>query len=94
MNPKRSLVTLLQRSLKAHMEFLFTTTLIVNEKAVVYEVHFANDKYTFLPKLEDNKPGSFSFKREHDEWHDQDIISPELKTQAIHALEGYLMAQH
>ena len=74
------------------MEFLFTTTLNVDEKDTVYEVHFDNEKYTFIPG--ENNLTPFSFKREHDEWHDQDAIPASLKTQAINALENYLLAQH
>ena len=76
------------------MDFLFTTNLSVGDKDVSYEVHFDNEKYSFIPgELNGNLP-SFSFKREHDEWQDQDIISPQLKVQAINALENYLLAQH
>ena len=76
------------------MEFLFTTNLSVDEKEVVYEVHFDNEKYTFMPGENDNQLAPFSFKREHDEWQDQDPISAPLKKQAINALENYLLAQH
>ena len=79
---------------KTFMELLFTTTLNVNDRPFVYEVHFDNEKYTFSPEASTTKPGSFSFKREHDEWHDEDIISPQLRQQAIDALEKYLLAQH
>ena len=76
------------------MEFLFTTCLSINDKDISYEVHFDNEKYSFLPAELTNNSPAFSFKREHDEWQDQEPISPQLKTQAINALENYLLAQH
>jgi hypothetical protein len=76
------------------MEFLFTTNLSTNEKNILYEVYFDQEKYIFLPEENDLNLEPFSFNREHDEWHDQDIISPQLKKQALNALDNYLLAQH
>jgi hypothetical protein len=76
------------------MEFLFTTNLNTDEKDIVYEVSFDQEKYIFLPEQNDGNLEPFSFKREHDEWHDQDIVSPQLRKQALNALDNYLMAQH
>jgi hypothetical protein len=76
------------------MEFLFTTCLNINDKDITYEVHFDKERYSFLPADLNNNSPAFSFKREHDEWQDQESISPQLKTQAINALENYLLAQH
>ena len=76
------------------MEFLFTTNLSVDEKDVVYEVHFDKEKYSFVPGENDSNLTPFSFKREHDEWHEQETLSAPLKKQAINALENYLLAQH
>ena len=76
------------------MENLFSTNISVNDKNAVYQVFFDNEKYVFLPETKDGELPSFSFKREHDEWHDQELISPQLKKQAINALENYLLAQH
>ena len=76
------------------MEFLFTVNLSVHEKDMVYEVYFDHEKYIFLPEKNDLHLEPFFFKREHDEWHDQDIISPQLKKQALNALDNYLLAQH
>ena len=76
------------------MEFLFTTSLSIDEADAVYEVYFDKAQYVFLPGANDKESSSFSFKREHDEWHEQDQLSPELKAQAINALENYLLAQH
>ena len=76
------------------MEFLFTTNLTVDDKEVSYEAHFDNEKYNFVPLAVNGNLPAFSFKREHDEWQDQDIISTQLRIQAINALENYLLAQH
>ena len=76
------------------MEFLFTANLSVEEVDAVFEVYFDKEQYVFLPGANDKELPSFSFKREHDEWHEQEQISPQLKTQAINALENYLLAQH
>ncbi len=76
------------------MEFLFTTTLTTNKVDAEYQVYFDQEKYMFLPDANDKNLSSFSFKREHDEWHDQNKVAPQLKQQAIGALEKYLLAQH
>ena len=76
------------------MESLFRTNIRVNDKNVIYQVFFDKEKYIFLPAANDKEQPSFSFKREHDEWHDQESVSPQLKNQAINALENYLLAQH
>ena len=79
---------------KKAMEFLFTTSLSIDNTDVVYEVYFDKEQYVFVPAANDKELPSFSFKREYDEWYDQDQLSPQLKTQAINALENYLLAQH
>jgi hypothetical protein len=76
------------------MEHLFSTNISVNDKNTVYQVYFDEEKYVFLPEAKVNELPSFSFKREQDEWHDQQLLSPQLKKQAIDALENYLLAQH
>jgi hypothetical protein len=76
------------------MENLFSTNISVDDKNAVYNVVFDNEKYVFLPEANDNALPSFSFKRENDEWHDQELIAPQLKKQAVGALEKYLLAQH
>ena len=76
------------------MEYLFTTSLATDEKTVVYKVYFDKEKYNFLPGEEDENSDSLSFKREHDEWHDVGTIDPQLRKQALQALEEYLLAQH
>ena len=76
------------------MEILFSSELSVDNKNIVYRVCFDNEKYIFQPVTEDNDFPSFSFKREHDEWHELELLSAQLKNQAINALENYLLAQH
>ena len=76
------------------MESLFRTNIRVNDKNVIYQVFFDKEKYIFLPEANDKEQPSFSFKREHDEWHETELIAPDLKKQAIQVLERYLLAQH
>ena len=79
---------------KAIMESLFITNINVNNKNASYHVYFDHEKYIFLPEPQEEGLPTFSFKREHDEWHDQDVIDPALKDQAVDALESYLLKQH
>ena len=76
------------------MENLFSTNISVNDKNAVYNVVFEDEKYVFLPEAKDKELPSFSFRRENDEWHDQELVSPDLKKQAVDALENYLLSQH
>lgn len=76
------------------MEDLFSTNLAINNQNIVYNVIFDNEKYVFLSEAGNTEFPSFSFRREHDEWLDQELLSPEIKKQAIDALERYLMKQH
>ena len=75
------------------MEDLFSTSLAVNNQKVSYRVVFDQEKYVFRPEGDASFP-SFSFRREHDEWHNQELADPQLKKQAIDALENYLLRQH
>ena len=76
------------------MEDLFSTNIAVNNQNIVYRVIFEDDRYTFLSEADNNAFPSFSFKRENDEWHDQELLPPEIKKQAVDALERYLLQQH
>ena len=76
------------------MEDLFSTNLAINNQNIVYNVIFDNEKYVFLSEGGNTEFPSFSFRREHDKWLDQELLSPEIKKQAIDALERYLMKQH
>ena len=76
------------------MEDLFSTNIAVDNENVNYRVFFDNDKYVFLSKADNKSFPSFSFKREHDEWLDEELIPAEVKDQAVDALEKYLLKQH
>jgi len=77
------------------MEDLFTSELNLNGRSVSYRVFFDNDRYNFVagetmaPELP-----AFSFKREEDEWHEQEVLPANLRKQALDALENYLLKQH
>ena len=76
------------------MEDLFSTSLAVNHQSVNYRVIFDQEKYVFLPEAGNDVQPSFSFKRENDQWVDQEQLPPEVKNQAVDALERYLLQQH
>jgi len=76
------------------MEDLFSTNIAVSNKNVNYRVSFDNGKYVFLSEVDNKSFPSFSFRREHDEWIDQELLPPDIKTQAVEALEKYLLKQH
>lgn len=76
------------------MEDLFSTNIAVDNENVNYRVIFDNEKYVFLSEADNKSFPSFSFKREHDEWLDQELLPAEVKDQAVDALERYLLKQH
>ena len=76
------------------MENLFSTNIEVNNQNIIYRVVFDKEKYVFLSEANQKEFPSFSFIREHDEWHDQELLPLEVKNQAIDALEKYLLKQH
>lgn len=76
------------------MEDLFSTNIAVNNQNINYRVIFEDDRYTFVSEAGNKAFPTFSFKREHDEWHDQELLPPDIKKQAIDALEKYLLKQH
>ena len=76
------------------MEDLFSTQIAVNNENVSYRVIFDNEKYVFLSEADNKSFPSFSFRREHDKWLDQELLPPDLKSQAVDALERYLLKQH
>jgi hypothetical protein len=75
------------------MEELFKANIANSSTGTQYNVVFDHDEYIFQP-LDVSAPGSFSLRREHDEWHGAENISPETRQQAIDALENYLLKQH
>lgn len=76
------------------MEDLFTTNIAVEHQNTSYRVIFENEQYTFSTEAENNAFPTFSFKRENDEWHEQQPLPARLKQEAIDALERYLLQQH
>ncbi len=76
------------------MESLFNTRISINNQDVPYHVIFDKEEYQFQPEQGSSESPRFFFVREHDEWHCQQELSEEIKTQAVAALEKYLMKQH
>jgi hypothetical protein len=76
------------------MEDLFSTNLAINNENVNYRVIFDNEQYVFLSDADNKSFSRFSFRRDHDEWKDQDMLPPEIRKQAVDALERYLLKQH
>jgi hypothetical protein len=76
------------------MEHLFSTRLTLHHESAVYRVDFDHEKYIFTPEVEGPAFPSFSFIREHDEWHEQAPVPHEMKKHALDALERYLLKQH
>jgi len=75
------------------VEDLFSTYILIKESRLNYHVVFDNEKYVFSTE-ENGKPfSSFSFKREHDRWIEQQPLPDEIKEQALDALESYLLKQ-
>jgi hypothetical protein len=76
------------------VEDLFSTNITVNNQNFNYQVGFEKDQYVFSSETNNEGFSSFSFIREHDEWHEQNVLPEEIKKQAVDALEVYLMKQH
>jgi hypothetical protein len=76
------------------MEDLFSANITVNNEAINYRVIFDQEKYVFRPETGNNAFPGFSLKREHDEWLEQEKLPAEIKSQAVDALENYLLKQH
>lgn len=75
------------------MENLFSTNIAVNNQNVHYKVIFDRENYVFVSEAGNREFPRFSFKREHDQWVDQEPLPAEIKDQAIDALETYLLKQ-
>lgn len=75
------------------MTDLFSTNIAVNNQNINYRVIFEDDRYTFLSEADNNEFSTFSFKREHDEWLDQNLLPQDIKNQATEALDNYLLRQ-
>jgi hypothetical protein len=75
------------------MENIFSCSLQVNGESVEYHVVFENEKYIFAP-VANSKAPTFNIIREEDEWKSKDHTDQGLSTEAIAALEDYLLSQH
>ncbi|MGZ5285684.1 MAG: hypothetical protein ACXWB9_00800 [Flavisolibacter sp.] len=76
------------------MEDLFTTHIIIENEQVNFRVMFDQEKYVFLSEGNPKTFSSFALKREHDEWHDEQDLDPQVKDQAVEVLDKYLLRQH
>ena len=76
------------------MEDLFSVALNVNNEEVKYHVVFDHEAYIFTESSVERNLPVFSFRRGHDEWLDQQPAPPEIRAQALEALERYLLKQH
>ena len=76
------------------MEHLFTTNISINSQPIAYEVSFDHEQYIFLSGAREKQFASFSIRREHDEWHEQENLPEDVKNQAVEVLENYLLQQH
>lgn len=74
------------------MEDLFWTELSINGNPEAYHIVFENEDYRFIPKKENLQ--TFTFRREHDEWHAADDSSEAVRDEALQKLEAYLLRQH
>ena len=75
------------------METLFTTAVIIEGQSQDYTVSFNNEVYHFTPDDNTSAP-SFGLRRSDDEWKLEGNLSEISKSQAVNALEGYLLSQH
>jgi hypothetical protein len=76
------------------MEHLFSVNIAVDQQNVRYNVVFDQEQYVFHSEAGNKTLRSFSFRREHDEWKEQELLPPEIRQQAIDSLENYLLKQH
>lgn len=76
------------------MEHIFFADIIINDKKVMYNVNFEDEKYTFRPQGDDPASPSFELKLQDNEWTEQEAIDPGIKKQAIASLDKYLLSQH
>jgi hypothetical protein len=76
------------------MENLFSTNLTIEGQNLPYKVVFEDDRYVFLSEDHASAYASFFFKRENDEWQSMDALPPEIRDQALEALEDFLLKQH
>ncbi len=77
------------------MEALFSINLAVNGFNVVYQVFEERGKYVFLSENSANAYHNFSFVRKGEKWVELklELVSPELKKQAVTALNKYVLTE-
>lgn len=75
------------------MTALFSTNLAINNQNVIYQVYEDAGKYVFLSENSDDQFHNFSFIKDGDRWNELELnmVSPEIKKQAVAALNKYLM---
>ncbi|MGI8597931.1 MAG: hypothetical protein ACR2KB_01630 [Chitinophagaceae bacterium] len=77
------------------MEALFSINLAVNGFNVVYRVFEERGKYVFLSENSANAYHNFSFVRKDEKWVELELelVYPELKKQAVTALNKYVLTE-
>lgn len=75
------------------MTALFSTNLAINNQNVIYQVYEDAGKYVFLSENSDDQFHNFSFIKDGDRWNELELnmVSPEIKKQAVAALNKYLL---
>lgn len=78
------------------MEALFSINLAVNGFNVIYRVYEEKGKYVFLSENSANAYHNFSFVRKGEKWLELelDLVPPELKKQAVAALNKFVLTEH
>ena len=76
------------------MDTLFSTNISIDDKNMVYQVVYADGKYTFLSEADNKEFPVFSLSRQGDSWNEHELIAPELKKLAVEALNKYVGQEH
>lgn len=76
------------------MKDLFSTNLLIDGQSKTYRVVFEQEQYRFIPAERASSSQAFSLQREHDEWQSTEVLTADIKKQAVEALEKYLLQQH
>lgn len=75
------------------MTALFSTALDIDHQSVVYQVYEDGGKYVFLSENSEGPFHNFSFVRNGDQWSELELdkVSPQVKAQAVDALNKYVL---
>lgn len=73
------------------MNKLFTTEIVIDGENVAYDVVFENEAYHFRPVEEGP---AFKVKREEDVFRTEGPLNEIAQSQAVSALQNYLLSQH